>query len=144
MTKLENGKIIVKSLMELRIIVEKKEIPLELIDIKESGLNSLDNVFYNIHEINGSIDNWDISNIKYLNSTFSYSKLKNIDIGSIDYFISQYSKFYLKLNYYFNDKYQWIPIGGYNKLIDGLLKNIEVRVDTDYFSDKKNLSGFRF
>ena len=41
-------------------------------------------------------------------------------------------------NNYFNDKYQGIPIGGYNKLIDGLLKNIEVRVDTDYFSDKKN------
>lgn len=41
-------------------------------------------------------------------------------------------------NNYFNDKYQGIPIGGYNKLIDGLLKDIEVRVNTDYFSDKKN------
>ncbi|CAN0489081.1 unnamed protein product [Scytosiphon promiscuus] len=30
-------------------------------------------------------------------------------------------------NNYFNDKYQGIPIGGYNKLIDGLLDGIETR-----------------
>lgn len=41
-------------------------------------------------------------------------------------------------NNYFNDKYQGIPIGGYNKLIDGLLKDIEVQTDVDYFSDKEN------
>lgn len=39
-------------------------------------------------------------------------------------------------NNYFNDKYQGIPIGGYNKLTDSLLKNIEVLTDTDYFSNK--------
>lgn len=41
-------------------------------------------------------------------------------------------------NNYFNDKYQGIPIGGYNKLIDGLLKGIDVQTDVDYFSDKEN------
>ena len=39
-------------------------------------------------------------------------------------------------NNYFNDKYQGIPIGGYNKLTEGLLNGIEVRLDTDYFADK--------
>ena len=37
-------------------------------------------------------------------------------------------------NNYFNDKYQGIPIGGYNKLIEGLLKGIETRTNTDFFS----------
>ena len=40
-------------------------------------------------------------------------------------------------NNYFNDRYQGIPIGGYNKITENLLKNIEVRLDTDYFEDKK-------
>ena len=35
-------------------------------------------------------------------------------------------------NNYFNDKYQGIPIGGYNKLIDALLEGIEVRIGIDY------------
>lgn len=36
-------------------------------------------------------------------------------------------------NNYFNDKYQGIPIGGYNKLIDGLLKDIECKTEVDFF-----------
>lgn len=40
-------------------------------------------------------------------------------------------------NNYFNDKYQGIPIGGYNKLIDGLLDGIETRVDTDFFDNRE-------
>ncbi|MCR5695531.1 MAG: UDP-galactopyranose mutase [Marinilabiliaceae bacterium] len=40
-------------------------------------------------------------------------------------------------NNYFNDNYQGIPIGGYNRLIDGLLNGIEVRVDTDYFQNRE-------
>lgn len=39
-------------------------------------------------------------------------------------------------NNYFNDKYQGIPIGGYNKLIEGLLEGVETKVNTDYFSDR--------
>ena len=39
-------------------------------------------------------------------------------------------------NNYFNDKFQGIPIGGYNKLIDGLLKGIETRTSVDFFSDR--------
>lgn len=35
-------------------------------------------------------------------------------------------------NNYFNDRYQGIPIGGYNKLIAGLLDGIEVRTGVDY------------
>jgi len=35
-------------------------------------------------------------------------------------------------NNYFNDKYQGIPIGGYNKLIDGLLGGIETRTGVDF------------
>jgi UDP-galactopyranose mutase len=44
-------------------------------------------------------------------------------------------------NNYFNDKYQGVPIGGYNKLIDGLLKDVEVRCNVDFFSDRQNLSA---
>ena len=40
-------------------------------------------------------------------------------------------------NNYFNDKYQGIPIGGYNKLIEGLLKGIETQVNTDFFANRE-------
>jgi len=39
-------------------------------------------------------------------------------------------------NNYFNDKYQGIPIGGYNKLIDGLLEGVETRTGVDFFEDR--------
>lgn len=39
-------------------------------------------------------------------------------------------------NNYFNDKYQGIPIGGYNKLIDGLLKGVECMIDTNFFNSE--------
>lgn len=39
-------------------------------------------------------------------------------------------------NNYFNDKYQGIPIGGYNKLVEGLLEGIEVKLNTDYIKFK--------
>ena len=35
-------------------------------------------------------------------------------------------------NNYFNDRYQGIPVGGYNRLIAALLDGIEVRTDIDY------------
>lgn len=38
-------------------------------------------------------------------------------------------------NNYFNDRYQGIPIGGYNKLIEGLLDGIETRTGVDFFSE---------
>lgn len=37
-------------------------------------------------------------------------------------------------NNYFNDKYQGIPIGGYNRLIEGLLEGIECKTDVDFFT----------
>lgn len=39
-------------------------------------------------------------------------------------------------NNYFNDKYQGIPIGGYNKLIDGLLEGIECKTNVDFFNSE--------
>jgi len=39
-------------------------------------------------------------------------------------------------NNYFNDKYQGIPIGGYNKLIDGLLNGIETKTGVDFFANR--------
>ena len=38
-------------------------------------------------------------------------------------------------NNYFNDKYQGIPVGGYNKLIDGLLEGIDTMTSVDFFAD---------
>lgn len=40
-------------------------------------------------------------------------------------------------NNYFNDKYQGIPIGGYNKLIDGLLAGVECCTGVDFFAEYK-------
>lgn len=40
-------------------------------------------------------------------------------------------------NNYFNDRYQGIPIGGYNKLIHALLDGIEVRLGIDYNLQRK-------
>lgn len=46
-------------------------------------------------------------------------------------------------NNYFNDKYQGIPVGGYNKLIDGLLKGVECKTNVDFFkSEYKNWKKF--
>lgn len=41
-------------------------------------------------------------------------------------------------NNYFYDRYQGIPIGGYNKLADGLLEGIEVILNTNYFDDRQH------
>ena len=43
-------------------------------------------------------------------------------------------------NNYFNDRYQGIPIGGYNKLIEGLLEGVETKVNFDFFKDSLNPS----
>lgn len=44
-------------------------------------------------------------------------------------------------NNYFNNTYQGIPIGGYNKLIDGLLNGVETQVNTDFFDDRDKWKG---
>jgi UDP-galactopyranose mutase len=40
-------------------------------------------------------------------------------------------------NNYFNDAYQGIPIGGYNRLIKGLLEGVDTLVNTDFFADRE-------
>ena len=44
-------------------------------------------------------------------------------------------------NNYFNDKYQGIPVGGYNRLIDGLLCGSDVRLGCNYFDDRGELDS---
>lgn len=39
-------------------------------------------------------------------------------------------------NNYFNDLYQGIPVGGYTAMIEKMLDGIEVKLNTDYFSDR--------
>jgi len=41
-------------------------------------------------------------------------------------------------NNYFNDKYQGIPVGGYNKLVEGLLAGVECRTGVDFFAEFNN------
>lgn len=42
-------------------------------------------------------------------------------------------------NNYFNAKYQGVPIGGYNRLIEGLLKGVDCKTNIDFFqSDYRN------
>lgn len=36
-------------------------------------------------------------------------------------------------NNYFNDRYQGIPIGGYNQIVEKLLEGADIRLNTDYF-----------
>ena len=43
-------------------------------------------------------------------------------------------------NNYFNALYQCIPIGGYNKLIDGLLDGVDVRLNCDYLMHRGELN----
>ena len=40
-------------------------------------------------------------------------------------------------NNYFNDRFQGIPIGGFNKLIDGLLEGVDVKLNADFFDDRQ-------
>lgn len=44
-------------------------------------------------------------------------------------------------NNYFNDKYQGIPIGGYNILIERLLEGVETRLNCDFFANREELSA---
>ena len=44
-------------------------------------------------------------------------------------------------NNYFNDTFQGIPVGGYNKLIEGLLKDIDVRLNIDYLEHREELNA---
>ena len=42
-------------------------------------------------------------------------------------------------NNYFNDRFQGIPIGGYNVIIDKLFKGCDIRLQCDYFDHRKEL-----
>ena len=44
-------------------------------------------------------------------------------------------------NNYFNALYQGIPIGGYTKIIEKMLKGVEVRLNTNYFEHKSELDA---
>lgn len=46
-------------------------------------------------------------------------------------------------NNYFNDKYQGVPVGGYNKLIEGLLHDVEFKTSVDFFCDNINTNDNR-
>ncbi len=40
-------------------------------------------------------------------------------------------------NNYFNDRYQGIPLGGYTQMVEKILNNIDVMLDTDFFEYRK-------
>ena len=44
-------------------------------------------------------------------------------------------------NNYFNDRYQGIPIGGYNRIFDRLLEKADILLDTDYFSERAHFDS---
>lgn len=44
-------------------------------------------------------------------------------------------------NNYFNDKYQGIPVGGYNKIIEKMLENVDVRLNTNFFENREELES---
>ena len=44
-------------------------------------------------------------------------------------------------NNYFNDRYQGIPVGGYNVLIEAMLEGADVRLECDFFSDRDRFAS---
>ena len=44
-------------------------------------------------------------------------------------------------NNYFNNLYQGIPVGGYTKIIEKMLDGIEVRLNCDFFENRKELEN---
>lgn len=44
-------------------------------------------------------------------------------------------------NNYFNDKYQGVPIGGYNKITEKLLEGIDVKLSVDFFKEREELEN---
>lgn len=44
-------------------------------------------------------------------------------------------------NNYFDDTWQGIPIGGYNRLIDALLSGTETHLDTDFFENREHFEN---
>ena len=44
-------------------------------------------------------------------------------------------------NNYFNALYQGIPMGGYTKMVENMLRGIEVRLNTDYLQNKQQLDA---
>ena len=44
-------------------------------------------------------------------------------------------------NNYFNDLYQGIPIGGYTQIVEKMLDGVDVRLHTDYFSDREQFDN---
>lgn len=45
-------------------------------------------------------------------------------------------------NNYFNAFYQGVPIGGYTKMVEAMLKGVEVRLGVDYLNDREYLNRF--
>lgn len=44
-------------------------------------------------------------------------------------------------NNYFNDRYQGIPIGGYNKIVEKMLEGIDVKLGIDFFKNREELEN---
>ncbi|MGL5295548.1 MAG: UDP-galactopyranose mutase [Culicoidibacterales bacterium] len=44
-------------------------------------------------------------------------------------------------NNYFNDRYQGIPVGGYNVIIEKMLADIEVELNVDFFENRESLEN---
>lgn len=44
-------------------------------------------------------------------------------------------------NNYFNDLYQGIPMGGYTQIIEKMLKDVDVRLDCDFFKHREELES---
>lgn len=84
---------IVNWVSELRKIIEEGIIPLQDIDIKNSKINSLRRLFswINFKHVNGSIKDWDISNIEDLSFCFESTinipkeELKNWNTSNVIY-----------------------------------------------------------
>jgi UDP-galactopyranose mutase len=102
-----------------------------------------------IKKKNGKQDNFKnyvLSNLgEELFSTFydGYTRKQwNCDTSELPSFIAKRIPIRLEYNdFYFNDKYQGIPLDGYTSVFERMLdhKNIKVETDVDFFADKESL-----
>ena len=77
--------------------------------------------------------------LPFFTATIFASIVGKIPLSNIFLFFV-YQVFFLYLltfdNNYFNALYQGIPISGYTKMFEKILKDVEVKLNTDYLEDR--------
>lgn len=105
----------------------------------EEAIARIDKEKYNIQNPQ-NLEEWALSQIGeelYYKFIYGYTKKQwNTEPRNLPTFIIKRLpiRFCFDENYFF-DKYQGIPIGGYTKMMENMIDDTEIVLDTDYFDD---------